>query len=213
MIPVVALTGGIGSGKTSVSDRLAARGATVVDTDELSRALTAAGGGAIPALRQAFGERFVTPEGALDRAAMRALVFEDPTARERLEAILHPQIRAASDGALEAARGPYALLVVPLFFETGAYRRRATRVLVVDCDEALQVERTMRRSALPEAEVRRIMAAQWPRWRRLQMADDVVWNGGDEAALDAQCDRMHAFYLARASGIAPQSRPTQRGAR
>ena len=213
MIPVVALTGGIGSGKTAVSDRLAARGATVVDTDELSRALTAAGGGAIAALREAFGDRFVTAEGALDRAAMRALVFEDPAARERLEAILHPAIRAESDRALEAAKGPYALLVVPLFFETGAYRKRAARVLVVDCDEALQRERTVRRSALPESEVRRIMAAQWPRWRRLQMADDVVWNGGDEAALDAQCDRMHAFYLAHASGIAPQSRPTQRGAR
>jgi dephospho-CoA kinase len=103
--------------------------------------------------------------------------------------------------------------VVPLFFETGAYRRRAARVLVVDCDEGLQVERTMRRSALPESGVRAIMAAQWPRWRRLQMADDVVWNGGDEATLDAQCDRMHAFYLARIGGIAPQSRPTQRGAR
>jgi len=213
VIPVVALTGGIGSGKTAVSDRLAARGAVVVDTDELSRALTAAGGGAMAALREAFGASFVAADGALDRAAMRALVFEDPSARQRLEAILHPAIRAETDRALEAANGPYALLVVPLFFETGAYRRRAGRVLVVDCDEQLQRSRTMRRSSLPEAEVDRIMAAQWPRWRRLQMADDVVWNGGDEASLDAQCDRMHAFYLARARGIAPQSGPTQRGAR
>lgn len=213
MTYVVALTGGIGSGKSAVSERLARRGATVVDTDEISRALTAANGGAMAALRAEFGARYVTPEGALDRAAMRALVFEDPAARARLEAILHPAIREASDRALESAAGPYAVLVVPLLFETGGYRRRAARVLVVDCDEALQVGRTMRRSSLPEDEVRRIMAAQWPRWRRLQSADDVVWNGGAESALEPQCDRIHAFYLDNVRKIAPQSGPTQRGAR
>ena len=213
MTYVVALTGGIGSGKSAVSGRLARRGATIVDTDEISRALTAAQGGAMAALRAEFGARYVTPEGALDRAAMRALVFEDPAARARLEAILHPAIREASDRALEAATGPYAVLVVPLLFETGGYRRRAARVLVVDCDEALQVERTMRRSSLPEDEVRRIMAAQWPRWRRLQSADDVIWNGGEESALEPQCDRIHAFYLDNVRVIAPQSGPTQRGAR
>ena len=213
MTPVVALTGGIGSGKTAVSDRLARRGACVVDADEVSRALTAAGGGAIEGLRAAFGERYVTAEGALDRAAMRTLVFEDPAARARLEAVLHPAIRDETERQLEACTAPYALWVVPLLFETGAWRRRAGRVLVVDCEEALQVERTMRRSSLPEDEVRRIMAAQWPRWRRLQLADDVVWNGGDEAALEEQCDRIHAFYLGNARRIAPQSRPTQRGAR
>ena len=213
MTYVVALTGGIGCGKTAVSDRLGRRGATVVDTDEISRSLTAAGGGAMAALASEFGERFVTPAGALDRAAMRARVFEDPEARSRLEGILHPAIRAAADAAIEAATGGYVVLVVPLFFETGAYRRRTARVLVVDCDEQLQVARTMQRSSLPEAEVRRIMAAQWPRWRRLQMADDVAWNGGSLDALEAQCDRIHPFYLGNARGIAPQSGPTQRGAR
>jgi dephospho-CoA kinase len=213
VIPVVALTGGIGSGKTAVSDRLARRGASVVDADEVSRALTAAGGGAIDALRAAFGDRYVTSEGALDRAAMRTLVFEDPAARSRLEAVLHPAIREHSDRELRAARGPYALLVVPLLFETGGWRGRADRVLVVDCPESLQVERTVRRSSLAEDEVRRIMAAQWPRWRRLQLADDVVWNGGAEAALEAQCERIHAFYLGNPRRIAPQSPPTQRGAR
>ena len=210
---VAALTGGIGSGKSAVSERLARRGATVVDTDELSRALTTAGGAAMAELRAAFGERYVTAEGALDRAAMRTLAFEDPAARARLEAILHPAIRDAADRELERASGAYALLVVPLLFETGGYRRRAARVLVVDCDERLQVERTMRRSSLPEAEVRRIMGAQWPRWRRLQMADDVLWNGGDEAALETQCDRIHALYSGNGPGIAPQSGPTQRGVR
>jgi dephospho-CoA kinase len=213
VIPVVALTGGIGSGKSAVSDRLARRGATVVDTDEVSRGLTSAGGGAIEALRSAFGDRYVTGEGALDRAAMRALVFEDPAARSRLEAVLHPAIREHAERELVKAAGPYALLVVPLLFETGAWAARADRVLVVDCDESLQVERTMRRSSLAGDEVRRIMGAQWPRWRRLQLADDVIWNGGDELALEAQCDRIHAFYLGNARRIAPQSRPTQRGAR
>jgi dephospho-CoA kinase len=210
---VVALTGGIGSGKSAVSERLASRGATVVDTDEISRALTAAGGGAVEALRAAFGEGYVTGEGALDRDAMRTLAFEDPQARARLEAVLHPAIREASDREIAAARGPYVLLVVPLLFETGGHSRRAARVLVVDCDESLQVARTMQRSSLPEAQVRRIMAAQWPRWRRLQSADDVIWNGGEAAALGPQCDRLHAFYLGNAARIAPQSRPTQRGAR
>lgn len=212
MIPVVALTGGIGTGKTAVSDRLGRRGASIVDTDEVSRGLTAAGGAAMDAVRGEFGDRYVTAEGALDRAAMRALVFEDPAARGRLEAVLHPAIRAECDRQLDAATGPYAVMVVPLLFETGAWRRRAARVLVVDCDESLQLARTMRRSSLPEDEVRRIMAAQWPRWRRLQLADDVVWNGGDEAALELQCDRIHAFYLDNVREFAPQSRPTQRGA-
>lgn len=213
MRPVVGLTGGIGSGKSAVSARLARLGASVVDTDEISRALTAAHGAAMPELAAAFGAGFVSADGALDRAAMRALVFESPGSRARLEAILHPAIRRETDAALAAARGPYALLVVPLLYESGAYRDRVDRVLLVDCPEPLQVERTMRRSSLAEREVRAIMAAQWPRWRRLQVADDVVWNGGDEAHLDAQCARMHAFYLGNAARIAPQSGPTQRGAR
>lgn len=213
MKPVIGLTGGIGSGKSTAAARLHALGAAVVDTDDISRALTARDGGAMRALQEAFGARYLTGEGALDRAAMRALVFEDPAARARLEAILHPAIRAEADAALEAATGPYALIVVPLLFETRGYLDRVARTLVVDCPEALQASRAARRSSLPEDEVRRVMAAQWPRWRRLQMADDVLWNGGDEAALSAQCERLHAFYLGNAGGIAPQSGPTQRGAR
>ena len=200
----VGLTGGIGSGKTTVARRLAALGAAVVDTDEISRELTGAGGAAMAALREAFGERFVSAEGALDRAAMRALAFEDPRARARLEAILHPAIRAEAERALAAARGPYAVLVVPLLFETsglpgqGGLRSRVDRTLVVDCPEEAQVERTARRSGLASADVRAIMDAQWPRWRRLQAADDVVWNGGEAAALDAQCEALDARYRALA---------------
>jgi dephospho-CoA kinase len=193
---VVGLTGGIGSGKSTAARFFEARGVTVVDTDDLSRALTAAGGAAMPALREAFGAAFVTPAGALDRDAMRRLVFEDPLARGRLEEILHPRIRSAADAALAAASGPYAMLAVPLLFESRNYRRRVARVLVVDCPERLQVERVRRRSGLEEGDVRAVMAAQWPRWRRLQAADDVVWNGGDEAGLEAQCERLHARYVA-----------------
>lgn len=190
----IGLTGGIGSGKTTVGERFAALGAAVVDTDEISRALTAAGGGAMEELRQAFGARYIGADGGLDRAAMRSLVFEDALARTRLETILHPAIRAAADRALAGAAGPYAVIVVPLLFETRGYLDRVARTLVVDCAEDLQVERTMARSGLEAHAVRAIMAAQWPRWRRLQSASDVVWNGGAAAALDAQCERLHRFY-------------------
>jgi dephospho-CoA kinase len=196
---VVGLTGGIGSGKSMVAGQLAALGTTVVDTDEISRALTAAHGEAMPALAAAFGPGFVTAEGALDRDAMRALAFSDGGARARLEAILHPAIRARADRELAAAPGPYAIVVVPLLFETRGYLDPARRILVVDCPEALQVARTRARSGLSEAEVRAVMAAQWPRWRRLQVADDVIWNGGgrDEAA--AQCEKLHRSYCERAA--------------
>ena len=210
---VVGLTGGIGSGKTTAALRLGALGASVVDTDEISRRLTGPAGAAMQAVREAFGERFVAHDGALDRAAMRALAFEDPQARARLESILHPAIRAEADAQLAAATGAYSVIVVPLLFETRGYVDRVARTLVVDCPEALQASRTAARSGLSPAEVRSIMAAQWPRWRRLQVADDVAWNGGDEAGLAAQCERLHAFYSGKAGAIGPQSPPTQRGAR
>ncbi len=190
----VGLTGGIGSGKTTVAQRLEALGAAVVDTDEMSRRLTGPGGTAMARLREAFGERFVGADGSLDRPAMRELVFEDALAREKLESILHPAIREATDRALAEAKGPYAVVVVPLLFETRGYLDRVLRTLVVDCAEGLQVARTALRSGLTAEAVRSIMAAQWPRWRRLQLADDVVWNGGEAKDLDAQCERLHRFY-------------------
>jgi dephospho-CoA kinase len=196
---VVGLTGGIGSGKSTAAACFARLGVTVVDTDEISRALTASGGEATAALREAFGAEYLTASGALDRDAMRRLVFEDPLARARLEAILHPRIRGAADAALAGAPGPYAMLAVPLLFETGGYARRVQRTLVIDCPEHLQVERASRRSRLEPATVRAVMAAQWPRWRRLQAADDVAWNGGSEAALEALCESFHARYLALAA--------------
>jgi dephospho-CoA kinase len=196
----IGLTGGIGSGKTTVAERFRALGAAIVDTDEIARSLTAPGGEAMAAVREAFGGRFMAPDGSLDRAAMRRLVFSDAAALARLESILHPAIRSASDWALAAARGPYALLVVPLLFEKGAWHERVARALAVDCDEALQVERTMARSGLSRDEVLGVMAAQWPRWRRLQVADDVIWNGAGPAALDPQCERLHRRYSSLADG-------------
>jgi len=192
----VGLTGGIGSGKTTVARRFEALGAAVVDTDEIAREITAAGGAAMEPLKAAFGARFVAADGALDRDAMRELVFEDAAARRKLEAILHPAIRAVGDRRMAEARGDYVLLVVPLLFETGGYAQRVARTLVVDCPEALQVERTVARSGLEAARVKTIMQAQWPRWRRLQAATDVVWNGGAEAALGPQCERLHSIYRA-----------------
>lgn len=194
MRPIIGLTGGIGSGKSTVAAILAALGASVVDTDAIAHGLTAAGGAAMERVGAEFGARYVGADGALDRVAMRALAFNDPGARTRLEAILHPAIRAAADAALAGARGPYAIVMVPLLYETRGYLDRVARVLVVDCPEAIQMERTVARSGLAAGEVRRIMAAQWPRWRRLQMADDVIWNGAEAAALEPQCARLHLLY-------------------
>jgi dephospho-CoA kinase len=190
VIPTFGLTGGIGSGKSAVADRLAALGAVVIDTDAISRELTAPGGAAIAPLASAFGAGAIGRDGGLDRAAMRQRVFSDAGERRRLEAVLHPLIREESARALERARGPYALLVVPLLFESGAWAGRVRRVVVVDCPESVQVARTVARSGLSEAEVRAIMAAQWPRWRRLQAADEVIWNGGSLEALQAQCEAL-----------------------
>lgn len=192
MTRVIGLTGGIGSGKSTAAGMLAALGAEVVDTDEISRELTAPGGAALPALREAFGPAMVPEGGALDRGAMRALAFSDPAARARLEAVLHPLIREEAARRLAAAAGPYAVLVVPLLFESGSWAGRVERVVVVDLAEELQVRRTVERSGLEPAQARAIMAAQWPRWRRLQAADDVLWNGGSPEELRAQCERLHA---------------------
>jgi len=196
VIRTVGLTGGIGSGKSTAAGFLAQLGASVIDADEISRSLTAAGGGALGPLREAFGEAMVPPGGALDRNAMRALAFSDPAARARLEAILHPLVREASALRVAAATGPYAVLVVPLLFESGSYAGRLDRVVVVDLDESLQVRRTVARSGLAPEDVRAIMAAQWPRWRRLQAADEVLWNGGEPGQLQAQCERLHARLCA-----------------
>ncbi|MBI4193916.1 MAG: dephospho-CoA kinase [Betaproteobacteria bacterium] len=195
----VGLTGGIGCGKSTATDIFRALGAAVVDTDELSHELTRSGGAAIAAIRNAFGMEYIAADGSLDRARMRKLVFAEPEARHKLEAILHPLIRAASYARIAAAQQPYVLVVVPLLFETGAYRELVARVVVVDCDEILQIARTVRRSGLTDAEVRAIMATQVPREKRLAAADDVLHNDGDVEALRRQVEALHAKYLALAA--------------
>lgn len=198
----VGLTGGIGSGKSTVADQFAALGASVIDTDQIAHALTAPHGAAMPALLAEFGPQFATPEGALDRARMRQLVFADPGARVRLEGILHPKIREATAAAAAIATGPYVMLVVPLLVESGSWAERVNRVLVVDCPEALQIQRVMSRNSLPEAQVRAIMAAQASREQRLAAADDVILNDDGIALLGPQIERMHTFYLDNASRMA-----------
>ena len=194
----VGLTGGIGTGKTVVSGLFEALGASVVDTDEISRALTAPGGAALGALRAQFGAEAIGPDGGLDRERMRRRVFQNARAREQLEAILHPPIRGRTQAAIAAARGPYVIVVVPLLFETGACLEFVQRVLVVDCDEAEQVRRVVASRGLSAEEVRRIMATQMPRAERLRRADDVLHNENGIEALRGQVERLHARYLALA---------------
>lgn len=193
---VVGLTGGIGSGKSTVAELFAQRGAALVDTDVIAHALTGAQGGAMRELAAAFGDGVLRADGGLDRAAMRRLAFADPAVRARLEAILHPLIRAQSEVACAAAvAAPYVLLIVPLLVESADYRRRADRVLVVDCDEAVQIARVMARSGLAAEEVEAIMATQASRAQRQAAADDLVFNDGEMAALTAQVDGLHEKYL------------------
>jgi len=192
----VGLTGGIGCGKSTVADLFAALGATIVDTDVIAHALTAPQGAAMPAIVAEFGPDFAQPDGALDRARMRTLVFSDATARARLEAILHPRIRAATEAAGKAATGAYVIYVVPLLIESGSWRERVTRVLAIDCSEDTQVARVMQRSHLSADEVRAIMTTQVTRARRLAEADDVVDNDAGLDALRTQVQALHERYLA-----------------
>ena len=198
----VGLTGGIGCGKTTVADLFGALGATLVDTDAIAHALTAPHGAAMPAILAEFGPDYATAEGAMDRAKMRELVFTQPGARARLEAILHPRIREATAAAAALASGPYVIFVVPLLIESGTWVERVSRVLAIDCSEATQVARVMARNQLSEAQVRAIMAAQVTRAERLAAADDVIVNDDGLDALAPQVERLHAFYLQEAGRLA-----------
>ncbi len=173
------LTGGIGSGKSTVASMLAKLGATVLDADAISRSVTAPGGLAIAAISQTFGQGFITPEGALDRDRMRALVFAEPGARARLEYIIHPLVGQATEqqAHLAIASGTRCLVFdVPLLVESGRWRKSVDQVLVVDCLEETQITRVMARSALTRAEVTAIMAQQASRPQRLKAADVVIFN-------------------------------------
>lgn len=197
---LVGLTGGIGSGKSTVAAMLAAHGARIVDTDLISRELTQPGGAAIPAICDAFGAHLVDAEGALDRHKMRELVFNDASEKKRLEAILHPLIYARTRQQAGApTTAPYTVIVVPLLFESGRYAGWLNRVVAVDCPEDVQIARTMQRSDLTEAGVRAIMAQQLGRAERLRLADEVIRNDGSLEELKNQVDAMHLRLCALAS--------------
>lgn len=186
------LTGGIGSGKSTVAELFEALGVRIVDTDRISHELTAAHGAAIPAIQHSFGSGYITADGALDRTQMRALVFSDEEAKQRLQAILHPMILAqARSEALSPCNAPYTLVVVPLLFESGRYHEWLSRVIVVDCPEEQQVARTIQRSQLDVPSIRAIMAHQLDRTARNERADEIIHNDSDLESLKAQVSELH----------------------
>jgi dephospho-CoA kinase len=199
---IVGLTGGIGSGKTTVAELFVNKGVSLVDTDAIAHELTGPGGEAMPAVVAKFGAALVNADGALNRAAMRQRVFADPAARVQLEEILHPRIRQIAAERCQAAESPYVVLAVPLLIESGMYRERCHRILVVDCPESRQIERVMARNGMSLEQVKAIIAAQATRQQRLAVADDVVVNDADLASLSGQVDALHSMYLRLSSEIA-----------
>lgn len=191
----VGVTGGLGAGKTTVARLFAQHGIPVVDADEISHALTAQNGAAIPAIREVFGEAVFKPGGGLDRETLRVRILADDAARRQLEDILHPLIRRGIEHGLAQAQADYALAVVPLLVETGAYDSVLDRVLVVDCNEETQVRRALARGGWSETEIRAMMARQASRDARLSRADDVIDASGDLGALSGQVAALHEKYL------------------
>lgn len=191
---VVGLTGGIGSGKTAVSDRFAHYGVPVIDTDLIARELVEPGQPALAEIAAEFGPECLNNEGRLNRAHLRQRVFADEADRRRLEAILHPRIRAVARERIAALTTPYCLLVIPLLAETGM-TDLVDRVLVVDVSEAEQIRRVMARDQIDETQAQRILVAQASRSQRLALADEVVENSGDFASLEQQIADLHQHYL------------------
>ena len=198
---LVGLTGGIGSGKSTVAALFQKLGVTVIDSDAISHHLTQSGGAAIAIIRQSFGDDTIDATGALNRSHMRQLIFSDPAAKLRLEAILHPLIRSRMmEQIANASTSPYLLLVIPLLFETKAFLDLVQHTLVVDCAETTQVTRAMLRSGLYEQTVRAIIAVQISRAERLRRADVIIQNDGSLDALQQQVALLHQRYLTTLSG-------------
>ncbi len=197
---VIALTGGIGSGKSAVSDHLESLGVPVIDADILAHQLVKPGEPALLEIQSAFGEPLIDASGHLNRAALREVVFSDPEQRKRLEAILHPRILAAMQDWIGRQHAPYVVLVIPLLFETGQ-TTLADRILVVDCEEPLQIERVMKRDHLSWAQIAQIMASQVDRNTRLAGADDIILNNGNKDELIAATERLHRSYLDNDSNL------------
>ncbi len=194
MVFVLGLTGGIGSGKTAVSDYLQTKGIRVVDADQVSRQIVEPGQPVLAAITERFGSDVLNKDGSLDRRALRERVFSDPVERRALEALTHPAIGAEILRQLQEADSPYVILASPLLLETGQ-RQMTNRVLLIDVPEAVQVARTVARDEASEEQVRAIMAAQMPRQERLALADDVVTNDKQLTDLHKAIDELHAQYL------------------
>jgi len=194
---IVGLTGGIGSGKSTVASLFLEHGAGIIDTDEIAHRLTQADGAAIAAIRADFGDDFITDDGALNREKMRKLIFNDAAAKKRLETILHPMIlEQAKTQIHELQNSPYIILVVPLLPECPAFQKLIQRVLVVDCDENTQIARVTGRSSMTEAEARAVIAQQTLRTKRLQFADDVIHNESSLVNIAKQVAILHEGYSA-----------------
>ena len=194
----VGLTGGIGSGKTAVSDQLFQLGAGIVDTDLIAHEITASNGTAIPFIQKQFGTEFIEPSGALDRVKMRKLVFADPDARKALEAITHPLIQKETlrqAKQLIEQKVPYLVFVVPLLIESGKWLSLLDYLVVVDCPEEVQIERVMHRSKLSRDEIKRILEAQASREERVAHADRVIENQGSLDSLHAEVLKLHQKIL------------------
>ncbi|MFM0501027.1 dephospho-CoA kinase [Paraburkholderia caffeinilytica] len=195
----VGLTGGIGSGKSTVADLFAAHGVPLVDTDLIAHRITAPHGIAMPQIAAEFGDSFVAADGSLDRARMRTLVFSDDGARKRLEGITHPLIRAETEREQREAQGPYVIVVVPLLVESGSWKTRVNRVLTVDCSVETQIARVMSRNGFSREQVLAIIARQATREARLAAADDVIDNDNTPLeALRAEVAAQHRVYLSLA---------------
>ncbi len=197
-IPLIGLTGGIGSGKTAVSDMLGELGAGIIDTDLISHQITAPGGKAIPLIANAFGADFIDPQGALIRSKMRALVFEDPSARKVLEQITHPLIQEeTSKQALKLAKSgaPYLVFVVPLLIESGSWVKLIDYLVVVDCSEETQIQRVMHRNNMTRSEVENVLKAQTSRNARLAAANAVIENQGGLDELKSEVLNLHQQLL------------------
>lgn len=201
---IVGLTGGIGSGKSTVADFFAKFGVALIDTDAIAQALTAVDGLAIDQIRTGMGAAYIAKDGSLDRGETRTRVFADENLKRKLEAILHPLIREEVETALctnPVLIAPYVLLVVPLLFESFSYRARIHSTLLVDCPVATQLERVKRRSSIATDEILDIVRAQLPRAMRLQLADNLIWNGKTLGALSEQVEPIHRQYLQNATSL------------
>jgi dephospho-CoA kinase len=195
---VIALTGGIGCGKSTVTHYFESFGVPVIDADVLSRNLVAPGSPALLEILETFGPHLCDTEGKLDRAALRKIIFELPEQRKRLEAILHPRIREAMRKWISEQTAPYVVLVIPLLFETNQ-TDLADRILVIDCDESIQMQRVAIRDNQASEQIQQIINSQVDRNARLQGADDVIENNGDQKRLLEATKRLHQHYMNSAS--------------